>query len=351
MQLERGARQKLRTLLQLLDRGIVSGGDADEMIHLLKGALSLTGVVITDDWSYQGWNRTAGITAEWMQTYEQVNHHDPSVEILSREPAGRWWLLHRDAEADALQTPLFEAFKKHDFVDAAVSRLPSPIAGQLVLGFYRHRGSARFDEDDRLWLSLLAPHLQGALGTRRILAACDATPDENLDGALQRIETYATIGYPSRELTWSPGAEQAWLQRHGPPGGHDRNALTQLLLRASDRFLHRRLGATTAQLDATLRADFALVPPGRRETHRVVAILLDEREGPRGTCGPLNPAELLLSPRQREVARRIARGRSATEVAAELGIAASTVRHHLRAVYRRLGVHRRAELASLLHAT
>lgn len=97
MQLERGARQKLRTLLRLLDRGIVSGGDADEMIHLLQGALSLTGVVITDDWSYRGWNRTAGITTEWMQTYEQVSHHDPSAEILSREPAGQWWLLHGDA--------------------------------------------------------------------------------------------------------------------------------------------------------------------------------------------------------------------------------------------------------------
>jgi hypothetical protein len=182
MQLERGARQKLRTLLRLLDRGIVSGGDADEMIHLLRGALSLSGVVVTDDWSYLGWNRSDGITREWMQTYETVSDHDPTATLLTQEPAGRWWLLHRDAAPDEMRTPLYDAFQEHDFVDAAVCRLPSPIAGQLVLGFYRHRGLAHFDEDDRLWLSLLAPHLQGALGTRRVLAACDASPNERRGG-------------------------------------------------------------------------------------------------------------------------------------------------------------------------
>jgi DNA-binding CsgD family transcriptional regulator len=51
-----------------------------------------------------------------------------------------------------------------------------------------------------------------------------------------------------------------------------------------------------------------------------------------------------LTPREEEVARLAAGGMSTTEIADVLHIAPGTVASHLRAVYAKLGVHRRAAL-------
>ena len=60
-----------------------------------------------------------------------------------------------------------------------------------------------------------------------------------------------------------------------------------------------------------------------------------------------------LTPRQREVCRALARGRSNEQIAAELGISVSTVQNHLHAILKRLGLQRRGEVMAeyLLHAS
>ena len=57
-----------------------------------------------------------------------------------------------------------------------------------------------------------------------------------------------------------------------------------------------------------------------------------------------------LTARQLEIAQLAADGRTDREVAAALGISAHTVNSHLRAAFRRLGVHRRGALAEALAA-
>lgn len=52
-----------------------------------------------------------------------------------------------------------------------------------------------------------------------------------------------------------------------------------------------------------------------------------------------------LSPRELQVARLVAGGRSAKEVARLLGIAPATARNHLQRVHARLGSHSASELA------
>lgn len=54
---------------------------------------------------------------------------------------------------------------------------------------------------------------------------------------------------------------------------------------------------------------------------------------------------LLLSPAQREVAALVVRGLAYKEVAKHLGLSDNTVRNHLTAVYRKLGVRNKTELA------
>ena len=57
----------------------------------------------------------------------------------------------------------------------------------------------------------------------------------------------------------------------------------------------------------------------------------------------------LLSPRELDVARRLAAGDTLREIASALGISASTVKTLCERIYRKLGIGRRAQLAARLH--
>jgi DNA-binding CsgD family transcriptional regulator len=61
-----------------------------------------------------------------------------------------------------------------------------------------------------------------------------------------------------------------------------------------------------------------------------------------------DPALTRLSERQADILRRIVRGERVPAIARELFISQSTVRNHLVAIYRRLGVHSQAELVARL---
>jgi PAS domain S-box-containing protein len=58
---------------------------------------------------------------------------------------------------------------------------------------------------------------------------------------------------------------------------------------------------------------------------------------------PPPPPHPLLTPRQEEVLRLLERGRSTSDIAAELQISPETVRNHIRHILRALGVHSRLE--------
>ncbi len=73
------------------------------------------------------------------------------------------------------------------------------------------------------------------------------------------------------------------------------------------------------------------------------SVLLARRPAPSDLRTP--GSEVDLSPRQREIAKCLARGMSNTEIAVELGIAASTVKSHLASVYGKLGVSNRTQAA------
>jgi DNA-binding CsgD family transcriptional regulator len=55
-----------------------------------------------------------------------------------------------------------------------------------------------------------------------------------------------------------------------------------------------------------------------------------------------------LTPREREVARYIADGASAKEIASALGISVHTARHHTESIFAKLGVGTRVAVATML---
>jgi PAS domain S-box-containing protein len=56
-----------------------------------------------------------------------------------------------------------------------------------------------------------------------------------------------------------------------------------------------------------------------------------------------------LTPRQSEILRLLARGRSTDQIAAELHLSIETVRNHIRAILRALGAHSRLEAVAVAH--
>jgi PAS domain S-box-containing protein len=111
---------------------------------------------------------------------------------------------------------------------------------------------------------------------------------------------------------------------------------------------HRALGCVVFELVDEAIFGAAISRFARRaghDVHEVIAALADEI-GSVGSEGEASLAELrraepvlaALSDREWEVARRIGRGDRVRQVAAELGISVNTVRNHLKAVFRKLGV-------------
>jgi DNA-binding NarL/FixJ family response regulator len=67
-----------------------------------------------------------------------------------------------------------------------------------------------------------------------------------------------------------------------------------------------------------------------------------------GVSGPLGPE--LLTPREADVLEHLQAGRSNAEIAVSLNVGVETVRTHARAIYRKLGVRTRRDLASMAAA-
>ncbi len=104
-------------------------------------------------------------------------------------------------------------------------------------------------------------------------------------------------------------------------------------------------GASPALLVEAVRAAHAgdaLISPQ-------VTLRLLGRLGPRALARP--PLSAPLSSRETDVARSIARGRTNTEIAAELFISLSTVKSHLASIQGKLGVRNRVEIAAWVWET
>jgi len=85
-----------------------------------------------------------------------------------------------------------------------------------------------------------------------------------------------------------------------------------------------------------------VLPEGGEDWQPVLHILSPVPEAAPG--GPYRRENLrLLSPRERQVLRLLAAGRSTSEVAEDLGISAVTVRNHVQRILKKLGAHNRLE--------
>jgi DNA-binding CsgD family transcriptional regulator len=127
----------------------------------------------------------------------------------------------------------------------------------------------------------------------------------------------------------------------------DRQALPRSL-RCRERAGRIAANAATAQPVGRVCPTCVLVGPtdGEQQTEHIGVTI--ERRVPRMSSAFRRIEQLALTSREKELCRLLARDPARQELAAEMGVGASTVITHLRNIYAKLGVRTRAALIDTL---
>jgi DNA-binding CsgD family transcriptional regulator len=178
------------------------------------------------------------------------------------------------------------------------------------LALYRAPGAPRFSEQDRLILDNAMLHLVAAVSANHIRTLVtkreSLSPSRNL--ALAVCDQRGTLHCAERGFVdlllgewpdWS-GPLPVTVDARGHEGKH-------------------------LQIDASAVGDLFLLAARART--------------------PLAQ----LSPRENDVAQGFGEGKTYKEIARDLGLSPNTVRHHIRAIYHKLGVNDKTRIAHLLH--
>lgn len=183
------------------------------------------------------------------------------------------------------------------------------------LSFARRKSTVPFTDGERRSIECLMPHLANMLTTSMVMKfASIRSRDSEVRSAMAVVDEIGMLHVAE------PGFERLirleWPEWRGP-------LLPAPLLAAIASNRSNHLGkAVVASLDLV------------RESRLV-------------TLAKRSPGDL-LSPRERTVAEGFAKGESYKELAKRLGLSPATVRHHLRAIYEKLGVADKAALATVM---
>jgi DNA-binding CsgD family transcriptional regulator len=185
---------------------------------------------------------------------------------------------------------------------------------QEFLTLWRHDGKKPFSETERQTKELLMPHLAEAHRVARLRMV--------LDGAHARNDRWAVADERGYLREASPGFVRC-VREYWPDWQGSR--LPGVLLES----IHSATSFNAAKLkiQVTAKGVFRYV--------QVVALsTLDS-----------------LSPREREVVDRYARGETYAEIASALALSPATIRNHIANCYRKLAVNNKAELAGRMLQT
>jgi DNA-binding CsgD family transcriptional regulator len=246
--------------------------------------------------------------------WERLKHDDPTV-VYRSEGIGRPLMI---STADASLSPAFRAYvQKYSLEHALMCWADDPVLGlHSFLSLYRSDRQRPFSQGDVGFLEALMPHVASATNINRIHQI--AQIKAGTGGS--RIAVALCDGFGFLQFAESGFADfmlLQWPDWKGP----------------------------------SLPAEISLDPSGQGKAGFV---------GTRITVEVRHLAELVvvqvrkrsvaasLTPRERDVTRLFAGGLTYKEVARRLELAPSTVKHHLRNAYSKLGVQDKGKIASLL---
>lgn len=257
-----------------------------------------------------------------IEDYPRVEAHDRFRDAMIARP-GRTVLMSDLMPRSVYErSPLYTRYgRKHRLESTMGTVLVEPVSGLLdFITIWRFDARWPFSESDRMQVERLTPHLIEANRISRLVSlqggSFAGVPEDAArpwalvsarDGGLLEVNA-AFVELARREWPdWHNGQLPATLRRH---------------LQDTVDFAGREISISISSVD-----DYRLLVPRLR-----------------------HPAER-LGARETLVLQRYAAGRSYRDIAAELGTSPATVRNQLARIYRRLGVHNKAELVLSLQAS
>lgn len=217
--------------------------------------------------------------------------------------------------------------------------------------FTRETGEPDFSTREVSLLERVGPHVGAGLKAAALRTRADGgRRGRDFPGVI-------TLDRGGRVLSYTPSAERLLSEVEDLRQGWDRNGLPVSVEMAS--------GALNRALDPACERDLHIVPRvrlrGRSGRWLTLHASLTENtpERPSETVvviSPSEPAEITqlniasygLTPREDEIVKLVARGRSTKQISGTLFISEHTVHNHLRSIFEKTGVHSRRELVQRL---
>lgn len=262
----------------------------------------------------------------------------PLWDAIADDAAAPIQLSSLMSKADWEAHPLYCEFFRYDGVADHLT-VDIEEAGKIstMIGVLRSRRGFKQREADIM--SCLVPHFRQAIANAKLYAISCAVSPGTLESAGGACARWPFRGL--RELSAILDARhERWSQLTGlSPAAIDRQQIMIWALRFVDWLLRGGLDA--------IAEPFLIVGPQatiRLSTCRnwqSDGFMLLEQYQPVGTVAPA----ALLTPREQEVLRWIAEGKTDAEIALILGLRPYTVKDYCKSLYRKLGVRNRTEAA------
>jgi len=245
-----------------------------------------------------------------LEAYLPYMDEDFMRAALMANPGRSINLADLTTRARFVRTALYQQVGKHYKIEWSLGTLLVEPVSSLneFLTLWRHDPKCPFTEDERQAKEWLMPHIADAHRAARLR--------EVLDDPRQRRDCWAVADERGFLREINPGFVHC-LRQHWPDWQGSR--LPEALLAMMREGQPARIGQKLLHVEK--RGKFLVLQV--TDAH------------------PLDK----LSPREREVAARYARGETHATIAAALALSTSTVRNHIARCYRKLAVNNKAELA------
>jgi RNA polymerase sigma factor (sigma-70 family) len=248
---------------------------------------------------------------DFVRDWEAVKHKDVLAAKVVAAPG-----IAASISANSMGHAEFVAMGERFGIASAISvAVATPVPCLLAfLSLYRPADAPQFDHADRTFQEIVMPHIAAAWHTNRLHHV------EGLRAGLDRLQEGFAVAdrhglMHASEATFATLLSLEWPRWRGP----ELPRLLRDTVNAGHRYDSRAISVDVVR-------------------HRDLAVL---RTRPRDATDR-------LSPRETEIVALYRDGRSYKEIAVHLGCSPYTVRHHLRAIYDKLGVRNKV---ALLHRT
>ena len=302
---------------------------------------------------------------EYARLYYRRDERPPRIREL---PDAKLVHIHDVYTAQELKTsPTYnELVRRADGQNGLHVRLDGLYGTRIVWTLHDPVGRDGWGSEQVAMVERIVPHLRQLVRYRQALARTEALElsltklcDNSEVGVvhldrrgriLQASDHAAAVLRGSNGLSDSHGFLHAWLPA-------DEARLQRLVARALPTTVGQQAsGSMMVRGPCGLPGVVAHVSPvpvhlldfGAPDVGAVVLVIEPDRQ-PKPDAEVV-AAALNLTPAQSRVAVLLATGRTVSDIASAIGRGQSTVRSHLKAIHRRLGISRRAELAGLVYS-